>query len=262
LTYAINLARETHSDLHLMHVLQPGATPKFNDSLRDDAVRTSMLYRLETIRQTIQLSEGIACEFDVVSGRIPVEICRTAAERNCWLVVMSTFGCSAIKEFLTGNNTIEVIERSAIPVLVLPGKTTFNTIGRIVFATDYHSSDIDDIREIAFLASHFNATIQAVHIVNRFEEEDDDIDPGEVGYFSSLIRKHVAYSRITCEEYQHTDVSEGIRSYADEEFADIIALSKRHQNFVQRLFRQSVTRDFVFDLDKPLLVFHAREEKL
>ena len=144
--------------------------------------------------------------------------------------------------------------------MVLPIDMTFTAYSKIVFATDYQPNDLQDLQQVTKIARAFECPLQVVHVVNRFEEDEDDLDLTMLDAFSDLIRKHVAYGKIKCEEYQYTDVPEGIQAYAEEEKADLLVVSTRQRKFIQRLFGRSVTRELLFDFNLPLLVYHTPEK--
>jgi nucleotide-binding universal stress UspA family protein len=260
--YAGGLAEALKCDIHLLHVITPFATRSSFLTVETDEVRITAIQHLQELRERLSLLHEIKCSFDVAIGSVPDQVIQCAKEKKADMIVMGTQGASGIKKFLFGSNTAEVVQHSDAPVLALPPEVEFHIPRRIVFATDYHSGDLNDLKEIALLAQPFNSTIKVVHIVNRFEEEEDDEQPVTVlEYFSHLMKKQVAYTNISCEEFQYTDVAEGIQVYAEDEHADLLAISVRQKTFLQRLFNRNFAKEFVFEIPLPLLVYHNNQDQ-
>ena len=194
-------------------------------------------------------------------GDIAEGITRLAQLHHMNLIVMGTQGATGLKKMLFGSNTADVIDIASVPVLALPPDAKYRKPSRIVFATEYQTGDIEDIEEVAHFAELFNASVSAVHVVNRFTDEDLDFDIHLNDYFNDLVHRKISYNKINCEEFQHTDVAEGIRCFLETGEADILALSRTHRNMLEKLFTKSITREFLFTIDTPLLVFQSRKSE-
>jgi nucleotide-binding universal stress UspA family protein len=260
LDYAASLAMTLHADLHVIHVIRPFSPQSAFMTTERDEVRKNVIFEMHSVQQHLQDDYDIPCSCDITLGEVADEIVRVAGEKKVDMIVMGTHGASGFHKILLGSNTTAVVERCDIPVLAIPEKAAFIPPSRIVFATDYNASDVDDLVEIARFAKHFNAEIFAVHVVNRFEEDEDNLDFQVVDYFTEIVRKRIPNSQVRCEEFQYSDVAEGIRNFIHEEDADILAVSVSHKTVLERLLRKSVTREFLFNIDIPLLIFRIKPE--
>jgi nucleotide-binding universal stress UspA family protein len=258
--YAAQMAAATDRELHFLHVVTPEAIKTPLMKVNPNELRSSAIFKLDALQRRMTEKYHIRCSFSVAFGNVTEQIIGFSQDDEVSMVIIGTFGTSPLKRFLSGSITTEVIEQCPVPVLVIPDLVKYTPPELIIFATDYHTSDIDDLKEAAFLAQHFDATIKTVHIVNRFEEEETDFQYGIIRYFSELVHKNVPYTKINFEEYQHTDISEGIRSYVDEEQADMLALSIRQKSFIERIFGKNICRDFFFEIDIPILIYHIRNK--
>lgn len=257
LNYAAHLARHLGAALKLFHVITPYVSKTTYLKIESDELIESALKELEVLKRKTHESFGIDCTVTVVAGDVAERILEASAESNVSMIVM---GSNKKKYFLFGSITTSIVEKSCVPVMVLPLEMTFKSFTKIVFATDYQPHDLQDLQEVTRIARAFNCPLNVVHVVNRFEDDEEDVDLTLIDAFSRLIEKHVSYEKIKCEEYQYTDVPEGIQSYAEEEQADLLVVSTRQRKFIQRLFGRSVTRELLFDFNQPLLVYHAVEQ--
>ena len=257
LNYAAHLARHLGSALKLFHVITPYVSKTTYLKIESHELIESAVKELEVLKQKTHENFGIECSVTVVAGDIAERILEASTDNNVSMIVM---GSNKKKYFLFGSITTSIVEKSSIPVMVLPHEMTFAPFTKIVFATDYQPHDLQDLKEVTRIAKAFNCPLNVVHVVNRFEEDEDEVDLTMIDAFSTLIEKHVSYEKIKCEEYQYTDVPEGIQSYAEEEQADLLVVSTRQRKFIQRLFGRSVTRELLFDFNQPLLVYHESQQ--
>lgn len=258
LEYAAAMARELSASITLAHIIRPLVTSGNLPLVDKKEIEKNVVFELHEMQVYLNNAYGVKSTIKVGIGNIAEELAKLARLLKIDLIIMGTHGVHGLDQILFSNNTIQLIEKSTIPVLALPPGVEFSKPKRIVFATNYHASDIDDIVGIVDFACSFNATISAVHIVNRFTDEDADFDFRRSDYFSDLLHNKIKYDKIHCEEFQHTDVAEGIRCFVEEEGADILALSRSDENFLEKLFQKSLTKEFLFKIEIPILVFNGR----
>jgi nucleotide-binding universal stress UspA family protein len=257
LEYAGAMARELKATITLAHIIQPLMTSGILPSVEKNEIEKNVVFELHEMQVYLAEAYGVKSAIKVGIGQVAEEITKLAKVLKTDLIVMGTHGVHRLDRILFSNNTAQVIAKSTIPVLALPLGVKFTKPKRIVFSTNYQASDIDEIVGIADFACSFGATISAVHIVNRFTDEDVDFDFRRSDYFSDLLHNKLAYDKIQCEEFQHSDVADGIRSFVEGEGADILALSKTDKNFIEKLFQKSLTNEFLFKIEIPILIFQA-----
>ena len=126
---AIEFAKQTGSKISLLFVLTPhhlligGGRPapglhqleqQHMATLRQQA--SEMLKRAE---ERIKAA-GVQCEVLLEDGNQPHErIVETAKQLKCDLILMASQGRNAIEELLVGSQTLKVLSRSPVPVLVV-----------------------------------------------------------------------------------------------------------------------------------------------
>jgi nucleotide-binding universal stress UspA family protein len=257
LEYAAAMAKELNATITLVHIIRPLITSRILPSIEKKEIEKNVVYELNELQLYLTNAYGIKSSIKVGIGNIAEEITKMAKLLKIDLIIMGTHGVHGLDKILFSNNTAQVIAKSPMPVLALPPGVTFRKPKRIVFSTNYHASDIDDIVGIVDFACSLDATISAVHIVNRFTEEDMDFDFRRSDYFSDLLHNKIKYDKIQCEEFQHSDEADGIRCFVEGEGADILALSKTDKNFMEKLFQKSLTNEFLFKIEIPILVFNA-----
>ena len=97
------------------------------------------------------------------------------------LIIMGTQGASGLKKTIIGSITSRIIEKSDIPVLVVPEKYELKDPREIVFATNYHCNDRPALSFTLSIAKVFNASVTVLHI-----NTDDNIEKNNDSVFFQL----------------------------------------------------------------------------
>ena len=113
------------------------------------------------------------CEYDVAAGTPSVEILRSARERSCDLIVMSSHGLTGARKWLCGSTTERVLRETTVPVLVTPPvhagpvkiEDASRMIGRIVVPVDLSQASFHQTRVARRLAETFNVPLVLVHVI-------------------------------------------------------------------------------------------------
>ena len=63
---------------------------------------------------------------------------------------------------------------------------------------------------------------------------------------------------IECGILETTDVLQGMENFVREKEIDVLAVTTRKRNFLEKLFKPSATKKFLFQTQIPLLVFHPK----
>jgi nucleotide-binding universal stress UspA family protein len=184
------------------------------------------------------------------------EICETSDSNGIDLVVMGTKGASGITKAVIGSNTAHVIDDSHCPVLAIPEFATFKGIKKIIYATDFNSSDYKSIRFLKEMASDFDAEIIVVHIAA--ENHSLSHEANQLDQFKQELGKYTSLDKITFEVIGGEDIAERLNKLIDETGADIISMSTRKRNLYQRLFDRSMTKKMAYHTHVPLLAFHIQ----
>lgn len=119
---ALQIARDQHSELEVLHVYQ---IPTF---IAGEAMVTAPasieldFYNeaeaiLEEAKHLIHSPEGV--DFELKQGRPSERILEYAAETGADLIVIGSRGLSGVREFVLGSVSHHVVQHSKVPVLVI-----------------------------------------------------------------------------------------------------------------------------------------------
>jgi nucleotide-binding universal stress UspA family protein len=250
--YAASLVKAQGGNLHLVHVLVPMEEEPDYLPVQTIQAKYNTVSEMYFLQESIRRQQDVRTSCDLVPGDIATQIIRAARRVKADLIVMGTQGNSGLRKHLYGSHTAAVMQHSSVPVLTLPEGSAFKPFQRMVYATDYNYSNINDIREIASFAKSFDAVISLIHINKRRAPWSKETMRED---FEELIHANVDYPYISFEEYDNTDTAEGLRMLLQERHADLLIVPNRRKSLVEKITGRSVNEDFTFDLDIPLLVF-------
>lgn len=262
--YAILLANKMNMKLLLLHAFHPSMVEALVDAHKIAANREitgtpdQLKNELKIWKDAVTSTEkNISCETIFSESDLPDAIIDLMTEQTIDLIVMGTKGASGLKEVFVGSNTSWVIEKINVPVIAVPAGYEFNDIKHIVFATDYHDSDIDSIQFLVKFSRHFDAKLDIVHIADgdlkpRFE---DDL----LEHFMEQVKGAVTFDAMSFHLLDGSNVKERLNEFISKQKADLFAISTEERFLVGSLFNRGLTKKFAHHLQIPLLAFHAYE---
>lgn len=262
--YAILLANKLKMKLLLLHAFHPSVVEAISDSYKIATHKPiggtpkELKRELNIWGEAVTSSEKrLKCETVFAEGDLADVITELMEERDIDLIVMGTKGATGLKEVFMGSNTAKVIEEFSCPVIAVPQGFQFNDIKKIIFATDYHDSDIISIRFIIKLALLFDSELIVTHVAEgdlkpRFEED-------LLQYFMERIGKSVSYDKMKFHLLDGTDINKSLTKFIDDQNADLFVISTSDRLFKGPIFNRGLTKKFAHHIQVPLMAFHAFE---
>lgn len=262
LNYATLLANQLKMKLALLHVFSPSMAEVINDSYKVvlnksiSGTPEEVKSELDTWnKQLIYKNKNLESDSIFTEGDLVDEINEILEEKDIDLIVMGTNGASGLKDIFIGSNTMKVIEKVSCPVIAVPADYKFKGIKKIIFATDYHASDISSIGFLVELAKKFDSELKVVHVENedikpRFEENLLD-------YFIEKVEKSVSYEKMNFHLLEGGNIKKSLNDFISMQNADLIAISSEERLLVGPLFNRGLTKKLAHHIQIPLLTFKA-----
>jgi len=162
-------------------------------------------------------------------------------------IITGTKGLTALKDVTVGSVTEYCIEESGKPVLTIPDNILYEKITTIVIGIDNKLIDhVDILKPVFSICNVFDAKIKLVHI-KRDENDILNHDPRYEEFFKD-INYEIESVPI------HKTISETLSKYAMDNNANLLCMIHHKTNWFQELFKRSVTKSELFDIDRPLLI--------
>jgi len=196
-----------------------------------------------------QSNKRISCDYLSAAGVHIDELVSTLENLDDSIVVMGTRGHNPRNNILIGSNAARMIERSPVPVIVVPRDAALAPLNEVVYASSLREGDIDPLKILMPILKAFDANLHIVHIEKVIDREDVDI----LEAYQEIIQDQIDYPKIDFTLVSGDDVIDRVNEYARDVNANmVVMLSERKGG----LFHKSLSKEMLFHTQIPLMVFH------
>jgi nucleotide-binding universal stress UspA family protein len=247
-SFAAELSKRSSARLIIANILQKG----------EDENET--MIKLKSLKSDLKKSFGsdFDCETMFAHGNLITALRKIIKVQQPDLIVMGTKGASGLKKLIIGSNTVKVISKTTLPVLVIPEVARFKDFfrkgkNRIVLATDLDSleneSALDILKEIALLIIEPKLRVLSVRSRNA---ELSRVKRKERDFLLSVFNPEIESERVTIFS---KSVIGGINFYLNQRNLDtgLLAMIARDSG---HLIQKHYTREMASHTHLPLLVMH------
>jgi nucleotide-binding universal stress UspA family protein len=261
--YASELAIQTNAKLALIHAYQPMP-------YRTNVYLPTRIEETEKLKQKVEKSMANWCnenivfnglKFETINKEGPVKetIVNLVNEEQPDLLIMGTHNAGLIDKVVFGSITGRVLPEITCPLLVVPEGVQYTPFSKIVFATDFHDSDVNCLHQLVELATPTNAEIKVLHILHGNNENQHY----ETSYFEDFkedVSQRVKYSNINFELIHANNLITTLNEYTKHSHANLLAMAQTGKNWFARLFDASITKRQLYRITIPTLFFLVRDE--
>jgi nucleotide-binding universal stress UspA family protein len=173
--------------------------------------------------------------------------------KNIVLLVAGTHGSDSISTFVLGNNCRELIDDTALPLLLVPENASVKNMEKIVFATDLDPNDVKYINAVAGLAKEFPADI-IIGNVNTELPADIKHNKAENAFMQEMVLND-SYKRISYRDFPNQNVKKGLVWVLENEKPDMLVMVHRKSSLLDFFFKSSITKKIAAGTTVPLLVY-------
>ncbi len=271
---AFNLAKEIKAKVKILHVYfnpyYPTALPmaeafayqgkeeaEFQNIL--DKVNRDIKRLCNTIDEKIASGEFPSINYSYVlkEGLPEEEIVAYAKDYKPALLIMGTRGKDQKGVDLIGSVTAEVIEMTSIPLLAIPENTSFSDfkqVKNISFLTNFSQRDLVSFSAMMEFFKDYNVKVYLTHIENQKTDKWTLI---KLEGIQSYFEKQYPGINIDYQLISGDDSASSLEKFVETAGIDIIALTTAKRNIFTRMFRPSVSRKMLFNIDTPLFVLRG-----
>ncbi|NNK18653.1 MAG: universal stress protein [Maribacter sp.] len=254
--YAIAMGKALKCKIRILHAVEIGSLASAEKN--PDALLTSIKTLEEQAKKKlVKLKEeiesfGLECEYQILEGRT-LFLKDYMESLDPLMIVMGTTGKSGIENKIFGSFAAQTIHNQKSIILAIPLKAKFNTLSKIVFATDFHKKDKTCLSFINKITNYYGSDLQVVHISDNVAELQQEREK-----FSQLeeeITKVMRSHNIRFEFLYGDKVEDELLEFLDSSKPDMLALVGRKRNFIERIFDKSLSKKMVNQTHVPVLVF-------
>ena len=263
LHYAIGLANQAQAQIQLFSAYHlPPPPPEVAivpgqseyDALRKDTLAALSGLAAEISDKCIHEPEVFA-----VRGLASDEIVRFAKEHSSWLIVMGSKGATGLERLVFGSVSSAVAKQAAAPLVLVPEEADFQPLGEVLFATDYHDSDVNAVHHLEeWTRTPEDLAITFLHINDgRVPEAMEQV---HLEAFQTQMRQQERLPDMRFELKVHPDASQAILEASDAGDFDLIVLAPVQRNWLMRILMPSLTQHLVHAASRPIFIFPARDK--
>jgi nucleotide-binding universal stress UspA family protein len=269
--YAAHVAKQKGASITLIHVyFNPVTDPVSSDHFyafpaniaetMNDVVQNAtdlmkgFRQNLDNYLKERKISD-ISIKAELIGGIAEETILDFASAGEYDMLIVGVRG-KGVGENWLGSFMSEIINKSRIPVLAIPGNASFkeSIYKRLMYATNFDKSDGKAIQELIRIAKPLETHISVVHI-------DDQRNNPFINYDLSHFREKyvgdIGNAKMDFDLIISKNLTSGIHDYIIEHQIDIISLTAHKRNMLTSFFKPSVTKELLFRLEIPMLIFHS-----
>jgi nucleotide-binding universal stress UspA family protein len=260
--YAVHFAQQVKAErivlLHAYEIpvaidpMMPGIQIPEIDGFRESAEKRLYQFRANLLLK--YSNTGLVFDIHAVYGSILSALEDFAENNPIELVIMGITGGGALEETLIGSNTVHIAEHSHIPLIIVPAKSSFKPIQKLLFACDFNDAEkyipVNQIEKMQQLTG-------AALMVFNIEAEPDEFEqtfPGTIMGESFAV--HTILEKLNPSYHFSHDENfiEGVNHFVDEQQIDLVITVPKEHNFFAQLFASSHTKKLAFHSHVPILV--------
>ncbi len=256
--YALYLGRHLNAEITLFHAVTvpvvvgdyPSAVPVEIDTKPSEEELEKLAAEL---RDSLSHDGDSSVKIDTkVSVGFTVDaIIEASKELDSDLIVMGTTGASGLEKYFIGTNAVSVIDRSEVPVYLIPENSRIEPIKRMVYATNFDPEDDIMMDTLLQFAKLFEAKIHCIHVTEEFSAEDKaNLDELEEASWHKEVGVDVVFGII-----EGDDPNEALDGYINKNEIDLLVMLTHEKTLIQKIFGSSVSKEMAYHSQIPLLVF-------
>ncbi|GLR17191.1 universal stress protein [Portibacter lacus] len=256
LNYGMDLSKKIGSEIELLHVNHPSPMVVEGAVILDKISSENQKYNLQRIVDNHKMDldmrrnehELVLFKTTYLEGFAGDEIIRISKEKD--LIIMGATGENLTKKLL-GSVSLKVLKKAHCPVIFVQENQKFKGFEKIVYAYSPTAYDQKAIKEVVELASKYNSEVHLVHVDDGSDFTSFDIESYVAHMYEGL--------EFIYKEIKDESVSSGITKYAEQIDADLIILSKKKKNLLQKIIDVSQSKATVLKATTPVMVLHESD---
>jgi len=240
--FATDIARKTEGTVFLYHVYTPLESDIIYTEQRskqyDTQTETELLKRLQRLKKKVMANETDLQVYTIV-GRSPIinNILGFVEDNQVELIVIGTKGASVVKKIIVGSVAVRIIEKSDIPVLLIPEKFEWKEPEQIVFVTNYQKANKQALSLIVDLAKAYTSAVTVVHLLDP-NWQFYDKQQVDFGKFAFAIKR----TFYNC----YLKFKELMENLQKEIKYDMLVMVRRKKCFLENLFVERFTEKMAY----------------
>jgi nucleotide-binding universal stress UspA family protein len=178
----------------------------------------------------------------------------TVESENANLIIMGVAG-KEVRTFETmGKIASKIVERTKIPVIIIPEDTEFHGIDKIkniLYTTAFDESDFSAIQKLVSFVSRLEINIFCLHIDNKESNPWDKVKmDGLHEYFYKVYGK----TNVECDLIVSDNLLYALDEFISVKHIDFMSITNRKRKLISKLINPDITLKILYHTRIPLLI--------
>jgi nucleotide-binding universal stress UspA family protein len=196
--------------------------------------------------------ENIECENEM-GGDLIENIARLAHTSRATLIVMGITGKSEVRQAMFGSNTLKLVDRNLLPVMIIPPDAKYKGIDNVAFTSDF--KDVEATTPSTLINSVLDIFKPKMHIVNVNKEHyvslTEEIEQGKLKFREMFSNLQLEFYFLTMNNF-----FEAVDTFVKDYDIDVLVTIPKHQSNAVSLFKSSHTKRLAYHSRIPILAAH------
>jgi nucleotide-binding universal stress UspA family protein len=188
-----------------------------------------------------------------MGGDLIENIARLAHTSRATLIVMGITGKSEIRQAMFGSNTLKLVDKNLLPVLIIPPDASYKGINNIAFSSDF--KDVENTTPSDLINSVLEIFNPKLHIVNVNAEHyvsiTEEIEQGKIAFKKMFQLFETEFYFLTMNDFY-----EAVDVFVNDYNIDILITIPKHQSNAISIFKSSHTKRLAYHSRIPVLAAH------
>ena len=189
-----------------------------------------------------------------MGGDLIENIARLAHSMRAALIVMGITGKSEVRQAMFGSNTLKLIDKNLLPVMIVPPDAVYKGINNVAFASDF--KDVEATTPSELISSVLEIFNPMLHIVNVNREHyvslTEEIEATKVAFGKMFSAFKTEFYFIT-----RNDFYEALDNFVTDYNIDVLLTIPKHQSNAVSLFKSTHTKKLAYHSRIPILAAHG-----
>lgn len=255
ISYAAFLANAFNSSLLLLHVYSDTtAYEEYKKSIvfeSDEGLEAANEKYLKKEIGRIAKKYTVKIKAEVLKGNPANVIREEAAKRGSDIIVMGMKG-KGESNSIFGSTTTSMIDKTSIPLLVVPFDAGYKTIDTITLTSDFNDQKLlSNFTILQQFISRFDPFIQILNV----QKKDSDLTPKLIADKMKIGLQWDKYN-YSFNIIEKDNIQEGIHKFMKQHPSDLLVMIARKHNFIKKVLGISHTKKMTHQTKVPLLILH------
>jgi nucleotide-binding universal stress UspA family protein len=227
------------------------SSPLGTDAAEDEGRHEIMELALESVKTELSTITGarISCVAEE-NSRFLDSLTKYVLENNVQLIIMGITGSTLLGQVFMGSNTLNIVKRGVVPVIIVPPDTRSQSAKNVMLLTDFQ--DVDHTIPIDTVKSVLNLFNPRLHIVNVDHEHYVQVTD-EYKAERTKLETYLADYKPDFYFIRLFDFVEAINQFVLDNQIDLILTFPRKHSCLSNIFKTTNTKKLAYHSHVPIV---------